>query len=275
MQFGGALHVSSSWHSVETLASGLGAPFALLPSGLQVRTRGEGTTGDHNVLRWSLGAPAAPVKNPMEPDIVLAVSLDGDIGIFLRSFPGDEKNTSRGQLRALRMSATMDQVLDQREVIKISTKAVNYVASVAFANENDEMVYSYGLSSAVSGRYMAVSSFYSTHVLDLSTGTFLPLDQTCTSGRFSATYYAGVNALALSPDDSTLYLARFENDAANMKILSLDLATGRCGRPGWPTEPVFRSVRALSMSREGLIIYVAEKVVVPGSDDDLHQVKHT
>jgi cysteine-rich repeat protein len=270
-QQGGAVHLYAPLHTLSVLATGLGAPFALSPDGGRAYSRGQGLLGDHDVYRAGPGG-GAPVRIlPLGiVQIVVAVSLDETVAVVLR---GGEADAARGHLVALAMPSG-DALGDEVAVTKVSTVGLTYVASVAFANEKDEMVPSYGLSQAVSARYLVASTFYSVAAWDVAAGRMRLLTDACAVGAYTAAYASGVSALALAPGNSTtLYLVRYENDVNALRVWTVDLQTGKCSRPGWATPPAFTQTRALGVSGDGLFLYVAEKVAVVGSDEDLHQIK--
>jgi hypothetical protein len=51
---------------------------------------------------------------------------------------------------------------------------------------------------------MAISTFYSTLVFDIASSKLRRLNGSCALGQYSASYYSGVNALAMAPDGYTL-----------------------------------------------------------------------
>jgi cysteine-rich repeat protein len=271
-QQGGGIYLSNSWHVVEKLRSGGGAPYAISPDGRTVYSRGSGFLGDLAACAWSTSNPAcASLAVDGKDGLIVATSLDETLAAVLVS--SGAADTSRGRIVAVRLPSGAP--VDSMDVVKVSTKAQNFVASIAVANQNDDMVYSLGLSQAVSGRYMAVSTFYSTLVLDLSAPKLRRLNGTCAAGQYSASYYSGVNALAMAPDGYTLYLSRYENDLTSLRVWAVDLtsASSACTKPWASVEPAFRQTRSLGVSRDGLFLFVAEKVIIAGSDDDLHQIK--
>jgi hypothetical protein len=270
-QQGGGIHLYSPWHTVTLAWSGGGAPYAISPDGRSVYSRGEDLLGDRAACKWGAGSKVCKqIAGDGQDGLIMGMSLSNTIAVVLVG--SGTADTSRGRVIAVRYES--GETVDSMEVVKISTKAVNYVASISFANENDDMVYSYGLSQAVSSRYMAVSTFYSTLAFDLSTSKFRLLNGSCARGQYSASSYSGVNALALAPDGSTLYLSRYENDVTNLRVWAVDLnhSSGACTKPWSSVEPVFRQTRSIGVSRDGLFLFVAEKVIIAGSDDDLHQV---
>ena len=195
-QIGGGMHVADVMHTVEWLMGGSGAPFGLSGDGTKVFSCGTGA-----VAGRELQVKTSPSQSTSTSNVVgnlMAVSLNEDVRLLLLS---DGSDTSKGAVEAQDVSGN---TFVRVGVTKVSTLAPNFVTGFAIANENNDMIYTFGLSSAVSPGYIAVSTFYSTVLYNVTTKAFYLLGD-CGRGTYtSATNAVGVTGLAISPDETTL-----------------------------------------------------------------------